>query len=129
MNIIIEHGHGQEYKRISLKTSPHICMFLEFAVYEEQFGEYVDVNKAIYLDNTQENILEYIEKIVENKKFIIKGGHLLIPNDDNIESIFKDLIGNTFTILIDNIELEKCTVINNALCIEIVFEDFYKSNI
>ena len=132
MNMIVETGSGKYFKIINLDNNKDIsiCIFLELSVFEEDFVEYVNINKAFYLENIEDgNIYNYVKKIInEYKNFIIRGGSVFISRgvDSNIENIFDNLIDDNFTIILNNVELEKCNIVENPICIEIKFENFYK---
>ena len=132
MNMIVETGVGQNFNRINLDINNDIsiCIFLELSVFEEDFVEYVNINKAFYLENIEDgNIYNYVKKIIdEYKNFIIRGGSIFISRgvDSNIENIFDNLIDDNFTIILNNVELEKCNIVKNPICIEIKFENFYE---
>ena len=130
--MIVETGSGKYFKIINLDNNKDIsiCIFLELSVFEEDFVEYVNINKAFYLENIEDgNICNYVKKIIdEYKNFIIRGGSIFISRgvDSNIENIFDNLIDDNFTIILNNVELEKCNIVENPVCIEIKFEDFYE---
>lgn len=132
MNMIVETGSGKYFKIINLDNNKDIsiCIFLELSVFEEDFVEYVNINKAFYLENIEDgNIYNYVKKIInEYKNFIIRGGSVFISRgvDSNIENIFDNLIDDNFTIILNNVELEKCNIVENPVCIEIKFENFYE---
>ena len=132
MNMIVETGSGKYFKIINLDNNKDIsiCIFLELSVFEEDFVEYVNINKAFYLENIEDgNIYNYVKKIInEYKNFIIRGGSVFISRgvDSNIENIFDNLIDDNFTIILNNVELENCNVVENPICIEIKFENFYE---
>lgn len=132
MNMIVETGSGKYFKIINLDNNKDIsiCIFLELSVFEEDFVEYVNINKAFYLENIEDgNIYNYVKKIInEYKNFIIRGGSVFISRgvDSNIENIFDNLIDDNFTIILNNVELENCNVVENPVCIEIKFENFYE---
>lgn len=132
MNMIVETGVGKNFNRINLDINNEIsiCIFLELSVFEEDFVEYVNINKAFYLENIEDgNIFNYVKKIInEYKNFIISGGSVFISRgvDSNIENIFDNLIDDNFTIILNNVELEKCNTVENSVCIEIKFENFYE---
>ena len=131
-NMIVETGVGKNFNRINLDINNDIsiCIFLELSVFEEDFVEYVNINKAFYLEDIEDgNICNYIKKIIdEYKNFIIRGGSIFISRgvDSNRENIFDNLIDDNFTIILNNVELEKCNIVENPVCIEIKFEDFYE---
>ena len=56
MNMIVETGVGQNFNRINLDSNKDIsiCIFLELSVFEEDFVEYVNINKAFYLENIED---------------------------------------------------------------------------
>ena len=120
MNMIVETGVGQNFNRINLDSNKDIsiCIFLELSVFEEDFVEYVNINKAFYLENIEDgNIYNYVKKIIdEYKNFIIRGGSVFISRG----------VDNNFRIILNNVELEKCNVVKNSICIEIKFENFYE---
>ena len=132
MNMIVETGVGKNFNRINLDINNNIsiCIFLELSVFEEDFVEYVNINKAFYLENIEDgNIYNYVKKIIdEYRNFIIRGGSVFISRgvDSNIENIFDNLIDDNFTIILNNVELEKCNIVENPVCIEIKFENFYE---
>lgn len=132
MNMIVETGSGKYFKIINLDNNKDvsICIFLELSVFEEDFVEYVNINKAFYLENIEDgNIYNYVKKIIdEYKNFIIRGGSVFIIRgvDNNIDNTFDNLVDNNFRIILNNVELEKCNVVENPVCIEIKFENFYK---
>ena len=67
MNMIVETGIGKNFNRINLDINNNIsiCIFLELSVFEEDFVEYVNINKAFYLENIEDgNICNYIKKII-----------------------------------------------------------------
>ena len=123
MNMIVETGSGKYFKIINLDNNKDIsiCIFLELSVFEEDFVEYVNINKAFYLENIEDgNIYNYVKKIInEYKNFIIRGGSVFISRgvDSNIENIFDNLIDDNFTIILNNVELENCNVVENPICI------------
>lgn len=133
MNMIVETGVGKNFNRINLDINNEIsiCIFLELSVFEEDFVEYVNINKAFYLENIEDgNIYNYVKKIINEykKNFIIRGGSVFISRgvDSNIENIFDNLIDDNFTIILNNVELEKCNIVENPVCIEIEFEYFHE---
>ena len=132
MNMIVETGVGQNFNRINLDSNKDIsiCIFLELSVFEEDFVEYVNINKAFYLENIEDgNIYNYVKKIIdEYKNFIIRGGSVFISRgvDSNIDNTFDNLVNDNFRIILNNVELEKCNIVKNPICIEIKFENFYE---
>lgn len=132
MNMIVETGSGKYFKIINLDNNKDIsiCIFLELSVFEEDFVEYVNINKAFYLENIEDgNIYNYVKKIIdEYKNFIIRGGSVFIIRgvDNNIDNTFDNLVDDNFRIILNNVELEKCNVVKNPVCIEIKFENFYE---
>ena len=120
MNMIVETGVGKNFNRINLDNNKDvsICIFLELSVFEEDFVEYVNINKAFYLENIEDgNIYNYVKKIIdEYKNFIIRGGSVFISRG----------VDNNFRIILNNVELEKCNIVKNPICIEIKFENFYE---
>ena len=132
MNMIVETGVGKNFNRINLGSNKDIsiCIFLELSVFEEDFVEYVNINKAFYLENIEDgNIYNYVKKIIdEYKNFIIRGGSVFISRgvDNNIDNTFDNLVEDNFRIILNNVELEKCNIIKNPICIEIKFENFYE---
>ena len=130
--MIVETGVGQNFNRINLDSNKDIsiCIFLELSVFEEDFVEYVNINKAFYLENIEDgNICNYIKKIIdEYKNFIIRGGSVFISRGvkSNIDNTFDNLVDNNFKIILNNVELEKCNIVKNPICIEIKFENFYE---
>ena len=132
MNMIVETGVGKNFNRINLDINNNIsiCIFLELSVFEEDFVEYVNINKAFYLENIEDgNIYNYVKKIIdEYKNFIIRGGSVFISRgvDSNIENIFDNLIDDNFTIILNKKKKKKCNIVKNSICIEIKFENFYE---
>lgn len=132
MNMIVETGIGKDFNRINLDINNDIsiCIFLELSVFEEDFVEYFNINKAFYLENIEDgNIYNYVKKIIdEYKNFIIRGGSVFISRgvDSNIDNTFDNLVDNNFKIILNNVELEKCNTVENPVCIEIKFENFYE---
>ena len=132
MNMIVETGVGKNFNRINLGSNKDIsiCIFLELSVFEEDFVEYVNINKAFYLENIEDgNIYNYVKKIIdEYKNFIIRGGSVFISRgvDNNIDNTFDNLVEDNFRIILNNVELEKCNIVKNPICIEIKFENFYE---
>ncbi len=132
MNMIVETGVGQNFNRINLGNNNDIsiCIFLELSVFEEDFVEYVNINKAFYLENIEDgNIYNYVKKIIdEYRNFIIRGGSVFINRgvDSNIDNTFDNLVNDNFRIILNNVELEKCNIVKNPICIEIKFENFYE---
>ena len=132
MNMIVETGVGQNFNRINLDSNKDIsiCIFLELSVFEEDFVEYVNINKAFYLENIEDgNIYNYVKKIIdEYRNFIIRGGSVFISRgvDNNIDNTFDNLVPDNFRIILNNVELEKCNIVKNPICIEIKFENFYE---
>ena len=130
--MIVETGVGQNFNRINLDSNKDIsiCIFLELSVFEEDFVEYVNINKAFYLENIEDgNIYNYVKKIIdEYKNFIIRGGSIFINRgvDNNIDNTFDNLVADNFRIILNNVELEKCNIVKNPICIEIKFENFYE---
>lgn len=130
--MIVETGVGQNFNRINLDSNKDIsiCIFLELSVFEEDFVEYVNINKAFYLENIEDgNIYNYVKKIIdEYKNFIIRGGSVFINRgvDSNIDNTFDNLVNDNFRIILNNVELEKCNIVKNPICIEIKFENFYE---
>ena len=129
--MIVETGVGQNFNRINLDSNKDIsiCIFLELSVFEEDFVEYVNINKAFYLENIEDgNIYNYVKKIIdEYKNFIIRGGSVFISRgvDSNIDNTFDNLVADNFRIILNNVELEKCNIVKNSICIEIKCENFY----